>query len=631
MPWGKDSTVAKASTGGWGRDPSSTPKAKARADAERRAKTAPGQVRAFTQGVTFGFSDEIEAAGAALETGANNALARIGVGKGAGYGMRDAYDAVKQAESEQINAFARDHPAQNIGFNVLGAVTAPGAKAAAGFIAKGKNLVTVSGRSALVGAGAGGVAGFGSAEDGQRVEGAKRGATVGAVTGGALPSAARAAQSAGRAINAATGYRLTGGVNGAAAARLREALRNDGVDEATIRQAVKEWTATGAMPPSLADVAGENTRALLRFAGSRPGAARNAAQEYRDTTVESVPDASIDRARGLTANQQTADELRETLTVARGRVADEMYPQFSKDRVPVGDDLVSALSGRSGANALAAARRIADARRDYGALEEINAIAGGKAQDISAGTLDLIRRGLRDSASRAAREGDNTLASGLHTRESDLETALMDVPGFDSARRVYRHMSGEIEAVEVGARMLKDPPDTFAATLADMSGDALDAARVGARQAITDALGQRANAAGALKQIGFAPNARRNLEALFGPEEAQRFIQAARRNLEKAENANFVAPNTNSQTFSRGQDANIFGSAWNAVRRPLQTILEKLSKGLTLTDTEAEVLVKLGLDNPAAAIARAGAPKPNALSYGGRGAVVAPNALAQLP
>ena len=72
--------------------------AKARADAKQRVSTAPGPIRAISQGASLGFSDELEAGSAALETGANNLLARVGLTKGAGYSMGEAYRAVADEE-----------------------------------------------------------------------------------------------------------------------------------------------------------------------------------------------------------------------------------------------------------------------------------------------------------------------------------------------------------------------------------------------------------------------------------------------------------------------------------------------------------------------------------------------------
>lgn len=610
---------------------------RARTDAQRRVKSTPGPVRAVSQAATLGYSDEIDAGVAALETGANNFLNKVRGKPSVGYGMRDAYDAVVTEERAAQKGYAQKYPAPNMAYSLIGGVGAPGTGAAGRFVGASRSLAGATVRSGAVGAAAGAVAGAGTAEGGakDRAVGAAKGAAVGATVGAALPSVARGAQTAGRAINAATGYRLSGGVQGAAASRLREALRQDGVDEATIRTRVSEWARTGAMPPTLADVAGENTRALLRTAGSRPGPARNAAQTYRNETVEGVPDASIERARQLTPNEpRPAGVVQAGIEEGRDTAARVQYREPYAAPVQIDAQTATALRGDAGRAAIQRARQAAAARRDNQQVQELDSLLAENMNEfpqVSAGTLDRIRIAMGERATTATQRNARDMAGGLRSRAADIDTALDDVDGLAEARGSYRGSSQAIEAVDIGQRILKDPPDVFAASLTPDNPQALDAARVGARQAITDALGQRANASPVLRQIAFAPNARRNLEALFGPDEAERFIAAARQNIQKGENANFIAPNTGSQTQLRDQDQGTIASVFNAVRAPVQAILNRLASGLTLSDDEAQVLLRLGLDvpNPAAARAPANPIRRAVEGSTGRTAAVVPNLLAQ--
>lgn len=641
MSWGDDdkpaarAAPAKAKVGGWGdNDVAVVSQAKALGDARRRVKTAPDRLRAYTKGITLGFADELDAGAAAAETAIGNAFSKLTGGKGSGYGPRQAYDAVMQANREGDNAFAKDHPVQNVALQIAGGLSTPGSAAAGRFVTRSaqtglRALPGAVARSALVGATAGGLAGAGGAEDGQRLSGAKRGAVTGAVVGAALPVIGETARTGVRALNNATGQRFMGAAAGANS-RLRDALRADGVDEQTIAAAIQQRADTGALPPTLADVAGENTRALLRFAGSRPGEARNTMQAYRNETVEGVPDAAINRARSLTPDQRPAGEFQEGLRAARDTAARSEYAAPYAEPVQIGPEMASALRGDTGRSAIRRARAAAAARRDDLQMQELDQILGGDLSSfppVSAGTLDRIRIAMGERGRTASQRGANDMASGLNARAQDLNAGLDAVPGLRDARSNYRGYSQAIEAVDVGQRLLRDAPDAFAAGLADANPQALQAAQVGARQALADALGQRANASPVLRQIAFAPNARRNLTTLFGEGEAERFIQAARLNLQRAENANFMAPNTGSQTMSKGQDANVFMSFVNAVRNPAQALMERVAAGLTLTDAEAASLVRTGLMSPADA-ARAIRPRPpsTAAQIGSRGSVAIPNA-----
>ncbi len=578
-----------------------------------------------------------------------------------------------------------------------------------------------------------------------------------------------------KAVNAATGHRFVS-VADSAASRLRDALQADGVDPATIDQAVNSYTASGALDPVLADVGGENTRALLRVAGARPGAARNMAQGYRDTTAEAMPDAAVDRARKLTGrDQRSAADVADQLDAARAKQAQSDYEGPYQTQVPLSDDLRAMLSDESGQAVLRQTRADALERQDMGQVAEIDRLMAGaepkpganplppvdapqappveedprgvgflaylrslggirddggelsamdlgrdnagkfqknrlsdpngislehaaqrawedgwfpdaklpasdtadnynpvtgqdlldairkavrgepvnsdfarEADDaarhrwlddapdprpeygqdyydaldqgkptVSGATLDRAQIAYRERAGQLAAQGNNARASGALGRRDQINATLDAIPELGPARATYKGYSQAIEGVQdIGPRILSQSPPDFAASLKGLPDMALDAARVGARQRLTDLLGQRANAAPVLRQIAFAPNARANLTALFGGEEASRFIQSAQLNLQKVKNADFIAPNTNSQTFSRGQDADTIGSAINFVRKPLQAILEKVTKGLTLTDAEAAELVRTGLMTPQAAAAKVF--KPNALLQGAR-------------
>lgn len=177
---------------------------KVKADAKKFVGSTPAQLRVFNQGATFGFADEINAGGAALTAGANNALSKIGLTKGAGYNSRQAYDAVMEAEREANARFAQEHPVQNVALQIAGGIMAPGAKGGAKFIGKGRNLGQASLRSGAVGAMTGALYGAGTAEGGaaNRAKGAMTGGATGAVVGAATPGAIRGAQFVGRRLGA---------------------------------------------------------------------------------------------------------------------------------------------------------------------------------------------------------------------------------------------------------------------------------------------------------------------------------------------------------------------------------------------------------------------------------------------
>lgn len=593
-------------------------------DAAKRIKSTPDQVRALNKGFTFGFADEIDATGAALETGASNLLKRA-IGKEPEYGMKDAYGAVMDANARADNIFAKEHPVQNVTLQVAGGAVGPGVAAASRYVGAAGSLGSATVRSAAVGAGFGGVAGAGNARGGavERAKGGGKGALTGAAIGGALPSAGRTAQTAGRAVDNATGGRigtLFGGHEARAVERLRDALRRDGVDDQTITRVTREWVATGAPPPMLMNVAGENTRRLVRLAGMKEGEAARTLGGIGRRERANMPGAARARARELTPGEpRPATVVGEAAREARDVAAERSYSGPYREETLVTREMAQALRGRPGQAALRRARQAAEARQNYEQMDEIDRLLGGDFEDltqpISAGTVDRIRIAMRNSGEAA---GQNPLtrdvAGGLRSRAQQIDTALDRIPAIQPARGNYRTHSQFIEGVEdVGPNVFSQSADEFAPQFEALPPGAIDAraagARVGARQALTDAFGQTPRRARSMiDTVADAEDPQRNLRALFG-DEADRFVEAVRRIRQRVDDAQFVDPNAGSKTAPTQADA----QAANDIVQVLQghglgVIIQKLRGGLTLTDQEAAVIAQIATSAPGAAVRRLNAP-----------------------
>lgn len=395
---------------------------------------------------------------------------------------------------------------------------------------------------------------------------------------------------AARLANRASGGRVLD-ARREAGLRLGEALKADGLGPDEIRTALSEWQRSGASSPALLDLAGENTRALLRSAASRPGPARNAAVAYANQVTGDLQPNAIARTRSLTADRRSATAVEEEVKGFRRRAANEMYPAFADYRVPVGDDIVSAADG--GAKWLQQAADLAVVERKYDVADEIAALANRQpGQDISAGALDYIRRAMRDAGDEAFRAGRGGMGSALKDRAGDLETALMDVPGFDDARKTYRGFSMQLDGLDAGKGVMNEVPDDFAAQFeklpADMGG-------IGGRQALEEAIGRPAeNATGTLNRIATSTNTGRNLETLYGAEEAGRYRDAIGREIDKVANARFISPNTGSQTQLRNADQALIDLPPLSKAGILKAIVDKIRRGVTLTDAERDALLELG-------------------------------------
>lgn len=170
----------------------SDPTAAAAVDAKARSANTPGIVRSISNGFTLNHSGELDAASAALETGAHNLITRA-TGGTPKYGMADAYHAVMGTEDNAETQFAKNNPVQNVTGQVVGAVANPLLKAGAGYVGRAGSLTSAALRSAAVGSAAGAVAGEGDARGGlqSRLIGGAEGAATGAALGAAVPVVAK--------------------------------------------------------------------------------------------------------------------------------------------------------------------------------------------------------------------------------------------------------------------------------------------------------------------------------------------------------------------------------------------------------------------------------------------------------
>lgn len=491
---------------------------------------------------------------------------------------------------------------------------APAAPAVAPAVTSGlRGLMASSARAALPAARAATAAGLGAQVAGYGSEGtlaerqqAANAATLPAMAVGAAIPVGIAAASKGRRVIANAGRsagrtatRLANRASGGqlldpqmeATKRLGEALKADGLAPQDIRIALEEWRRSGASSPALLDLAGENTRALLRSAASKPGAARNAAVEYANQVTGDLQGNAIARTRALTPDRRPVSAVADEIAGQREVAAQRMYPAFASERVPVTDELFSAADG--GSKWLKEAADLAGLERKGDVADEIaGLIRGDRPDTISAGALDYIRRAMRDAGGEAVRAGRGAMGRALGDRARDMEAALVDVPGFDPARSTYRGFSQQLDALDEGAKVLNQVPDDFAATFAKLP---VEQGGIGARQAIEEAIGKPTEGAtGTLNRLATSTNAGRNLETLYGADNAAHYRDAIGREIDRLSNARFVSPNTGSQTALREADDALVNLPPMTKAGVAKALFDKLRRGVSLTDAERKALMDLG-------------------------------------
>ncbi len=163
-------------------------------EAEPGQSYSAGLVDSFTQGASFGFGDELTAAESAL-------LGRTPDGSWFDYSqpIGERYDRALEAERGQQQAFREESPVASAVAEVAGAVpTALLPLGALGRAAQGASLPARVVAGSAIGAGQGGVYGFGSGEGG--LDARLDAAVVGGGVGGALGAAAPAVGGAVRGV-----------------------------------------------------------------------------------------------------------------------------------------------------------------------------------------------------------------------------------------------------------------------------------------------------------------------------------------------------------------------------------------------------------------------------------------------
>lgn len=191
----------------------SRPPTKAEADARARnavldkrdGADSRDRNRALAEGAFFGFGDELQGAKAAVGTGLRNMI-----GRGPGYSAREAYDATRGEEEARLAAFRKAHPFQAAANTIGGAIVNPANLVGGEFVGAARGGQQVA-RAALVGGTVGATQGAGSAQPGQRLEGALKGGATGAAVGAVLQGGGNvlAARSARRVANPSAARQLS--------------------------------------------------------------------------------------------------------------------------------------------------------------------------------------------------------------------------------------------------------------------------------------------------------------------------------------------------------------------------------------------------------------------------------------
>lgn len=441
------------------------------------------------QGATFGFADEI--------------TDRIGAGIASLVTGEKYDDMLKEARTTtqaELKREMEERPIVSTLSQIGGGLVTGGAGAATktgatvGNVLRSGNLAARVGKGVVAGATSGAAYGAGSAEDGNRLEGAATGAVAGGALGGAIPIATAAGRVLLHPVKSATDAvklldnitdRVAGGASKAinrsdvpkALADLSDpeilfvkTLTNEGIsvdDALGSLKAAKDLKATPSVSVT-SNVPQMQTQAYLTSRGS--AGSKVAAQAIKDIDEVQIPSLNkkiIDQATGgrnLGAEEYgkiVGTEAKKLVDKKAAQLRTRASPYYARSvgvdkSVPIeAPEMKKALGNRLVVKALEDARTdaytLSTTARD---LAELGVDAGDIAQLPYNSTVSLhaARTQLRQLGDAAFAAGEKTKGAAIKNALADIDNAIESAfPDYKTARRIYSEDAGAL-------KVLKDSP-----------------------------------------------------------------------------------------------------------------------------------------------------------------------------
>lgn len=401
--------------------------------------------------------------------------------------------------------------------------------------------------------------------------------------------------------------------------RIREAFLADGGPRAAA-QTGASYANSGASTPSLLDVGGGAVRRLVRASAGGGGDAHNIATDYADRVRADLQDNATAAVSRMAPGNMTAAQTEAALTKGQADLASSQYAAPYAQPATVTPAMVDALQGPEGRGAISRAYVAARANRNTDQMAELKDLMDvaitqsgganpitGKFQsleqalgNLSSRSLDRVRIAMRDTGIALSKSDKRDIAGGYFGRVKDIDTALDQTPGLTDARANYRQAQQGIDAVPHGQTILTMPSDQYAAETARLAGvggppNIGTGLRAGAKQSILDAIERpAAGQTGVLNRLASGTGVERNLSNTFGAGRTAVFREAIRNEVQRLRNANFVSPETGSQTQLRGTDESLIGGFPTSIRAFMSNVADKFFRGISLTPAERAEIVRLG-------------------------------------
>ena len=385
--------------------------------------------------------------------------------------------------------------------------------------------------------------------------------------------------------------------------------------------------------PTVADVAGNSGRRIIRANASRVGPASDAVQNAARSKALGLPDRISSQARThISADPRNPNQIASQLTATRTQQGDIDFGLARHDPVQLTPEAVAALRTKYGRGAI---QEAADRELDPDVRAALNRLSADSLDNpstpVTAGMMQSISDILFGKAQ--AKAADPSLSGSLSSLALSIRNAARSQSeSYADALRHFEAGSSLIDAAGTGEDFLKRNTDEFRAATNAMTPDELTLAQATARRATERAAAENAGSApGVADRIAYAPEQQARNAALLGPARATKLQNAMAAEVESVRNAQQIAPQTGSWSANNLADnamVNGVGTALNtagsAVAASHGNFFPAIRQAISLwsdrhgfSPQEAESLSQLAIDPSRTSAAldyisgKAGAPAAN--------------------
>lgn len=501
------------------------------------------------QGATFGFSDELM-----------NRIGALIASKVTGEDYNALLDEATKMTSSRMKSQAEENPATSIISNIGGALLTGGVGAStktggaiANRLASG-NLAARMGKATLAGSASGGLYGAGSAEEGQRIEGAGEGAILGGLVGGATPAIGSAIKKgisgiAGKVAEKGT-KKIAQNTGELVAPELSKdfqkvyiRLKADFPNEKDFKQALDSYMATKGK--SLLEAGGERTAGLAESAAQFPSGAAKSVEFFKDAT-EKAPDLlKTTLSKTISPSTNYSDDVNTILDIGRAKAAPLYQQAFQNNQSITSPEINSILNTPAGKSALKNAVSLMQNDRTLAGKPnpELTALAkevsdlgfmdkpvGGVASELKLQTLDYVKRGFDKVVNDAYSSGDNALGGIIDNMRKDFVRELdnFDKSGlYAKARATSGDYLSAKQAMEDGLKFLSEDAENIPRRLSNMNSAQKEAYRAGVVKVIRNSIDNKFDGRN-VAQLFQKPSTREKLRSILNKTDYNKLLADTR-------------------------------------------------------------------------------------------------------